>query len=325
MGYHRFVAMALPWLTAAAVALAGPVVEGTIVYSLTATGSITSQRDSQAAVDLWVSTARTDSGADIELNVALADFSDLAAAAAVVREPSVIAVGVSATEYLDARALLDADFAPAYVPTFEEGTPYVSVQLLTSTVASPRGLAGLAGATAALTIAQNGPLSRLWLDVLLARAGLSPPERFFGSMPTRTNASRGILDVFFGSCGCCMTDGVTFDTMLELNPAVGTKLAVLARSEPLLGGMILLRRSCTEAERRELDKLVSTVGISPKTDQILKLFRIRRIVPYRPEYLEPLARLYDERERLRRRPPSGKGRSGQPKPAEQGGKGENGQ
>lgn len=134
---------------------------------------------------------------------------------------------------------------------------------------------------------QEGALPLIWLDRQLQNNGLPRAAGLFGRIRTVGDVSKAVLPVFFGQSDACLVSKRSFDIMVELNPQVGTVLAELLHSPPFVNGTICIRGSLSEAEHRDvLEKSLLELSHEPLGRQILAIFQINELVPFREEYLQ---------------------------------------
>lgn len=146
-------------------------------------------------------------------------------------------------------------------------------------------------------------VASLWLDALLLRHGLGPPETFFGTIREATRAAQAALGVFFGQADAALLSRSAFTAMSELNPQLQQDLVALASSPPLLPSLACFPANMP-ADRRRL-VLDGALGLHQRSRgrQILVLFGTERVVRFEPRQLQSVVDLIEERRRLQRTPP----------------------
>ena len=139
-----------------------------------------------------------------------------------------------------------------------------------------------------------------WLDTLLATNRLGPQERFFGSLEIVGKPSAAVLSVFFGKKSACVVDESSFKIMKELNPQVGMALQVVASSEKFADVVICIGNSGwpSDAVKAETIQALADLPQDPAGHQILTLFKIDQMVPFRDEYLDTIRQLQAVNARL---------------------------
>jgi phosphonate transport system substrate-binding protein len=140
-------------------------------------------------------------------------------------------------------------------------------------------------------------LGRLWMDVTLGESGLGSAGEFFGSISDATKATSIVLPVFFGKADACVVGRSSLETMQELNPQLATQLQVLTNSVCLPESVICLPKHYAwdrEAALRGLAEL----DTEPRGQQILLIFKINKLDPFRPEQLDGLRDLKARYDRL---------------------------
>jgi len=170
---------------------------------------------------------------------------------------------------------------------------------------TPRGsglntFAALRGKSIAVLENSNAYLSMRWMETALLKEKLGTPDSFFGRVEKVAKASAAVLPVFFGKYQACVVNQAAFDVMKELNPQIGERLQPVVVSEPLLGDVICLSKSgwASAKYKENTNKGLAEIQTWPAGQQILMLFRIREMSPYKPEYLETVRALRATHDRL---------------------------
>lgn len=127
---------------------------------------------------------------------------------------------------------------------------------------------------------------RLWLETLTMRQGVRDPNRFFSSMKEVVSSSQALMPVFFKRADACIVSRNSFDVMAELNPQIRSQMRVIEETAPMATGVICIRRSCEKRQREPLREILETLDRSVEGRQLLTLFRMSRLIPFHPDYLE---------------------------------------
>jgi phosphonate transport system substrate-binding protein len=147
----------------------------------------------------------------------------------------------------------------------------------------------------------NCELSRQWLQTLLLEHGVEEKaEIFFERLEVETKAAKVLLPVFFGNADASVVSRPVFETMCELNPQVGRKLRSVAVSEPLVDSVIYLATDGWAKPKHRIDLIESleTLHKSPYGRQILTLFKVERLAPFKEALMEGTRRLKEKHDRL---------------------------
>lgn len=154
-----------------------------------------------------------------------------------------------------------------------------------------RSLAALRGGRLGICTAGKGAIPRLWLDVILAEAGLDP-ESHWRSVKEGGQASKIVLPVFFGQADVAVVTAAAYEILVELNPQIGRELEVIRRSEVLLDTVSVWRGDYEDRELREaFDRHIRRIGQLERGRQFLTLYRVKEIHPYEERHLDSLRRL----------------------------------
>jgi phosphonate transport system substrate-binding protein len=112
-----------------------------------------------------------------------------------------------------------------------------------------------------------------WLNTILEEGHFGPSERFFGSVTTDTNVSRGVLPVFFGQTDACLTSQRGFETMYELNPQVAKDLTVAASSPAMVAIFYVFHKNYDSPNRERFLKVFPGLRSSAAGRQLATLFQ----------------------------------------------------
>ena len=197
---------------------------------------------------------------------------------------------------LDTWDYLGMDIHQAMEPEFvhvDQGEVSKEYLLLTRRGSGLLDLADLRGKDLLVLEGKGGNLSRAWLDTLLMARHLGTKESFFGKMVTAARPAAAVLPVFFGAKPACLVDRAAFQIMSELNPQVGSNLAIAAVSDKYLENVTCLSRAGWPSERARQDviRAMAELHLEPNGRQILELFKLNKLVPFKDEYLETARKL----------------------------------
>jgi ABC-type phosphate/phosphonate transport system substrate-binding protein len=140
---------------------------------------------------------------------------------------------------------------------------------------------------------------QVWIETLLMRAGYSRIETFFSSVKENRSTSRGIMTVYFRQADACVVTRQLFNLASELNPQIGRELVPIARIGKLSQGIISVDRGLPDNLRERIKQAFLNVTESPEGKQLLILFQISKMIPFRPEYLTATEALFSENQRLK--------------------------
>ena len=82
--------------------------------------------------------------------------------------------------------------------------------------------------------------------------------------------------------------------MAELNPQIGRRMRILASSPGFVTGVIAVRGDIRNVRRDNMLKVLRQMQDDPKGRQLLTLFRINRLVEFRPEHMSSIEKVLRE-------------------------------
>ncbi len=191
---------------------------------------------------------------------------------------------------LDSWDYLGMDVHQVMEPVFvhlEQGSIFKNYLLLTHRGSGLAKLADLRGKAITVLEGKGGNLSRAWLDSLLLAEHFEIKEVFFSKLEAVNKPANAVLPVFFGAKPACLVDNAAFQIMSELNPQVGSNLVIMASSVPYLENITCISRPGWPSEhaRQDLIKAIAELHLEPNGRQILELFKLDQMTPFKDEYL----------------------------------------
>lgn len=141
---------------------------------------------------------------------------------------------------------------------------------------------------------QKGTIPMQWLDSLLAKKVSSDTWGFFSTIQEDEKASQVILPVFFGQADACVANQTEYETLVEMNPQIGRRLRILEKSPGFLTGIVAVRKDSTNERRNALLEAIQHLQSEPRGRQLLTLFRINRLIPFKAEHLASVEQLLKE-------------------------------
>ena len=174
---------------------------------------------------------------------------------------------------------------PPTVVQSSNGTSTVAYVVLVRRKAGIHSLAQLSRRTIEIGNRTSQILPAVWLDTALHQNKLPAARGFFRSARNAANASKAMLDVFFGSADACVVTTRAFAQATELNPQLGQQLQVLKTSGRYLEQVACISPRAPQSIRKTILAGAFSLHRKPRGRQILALFGNQRVVPYQPAVL----------------------------------------
>jgi phosphonate transport system substrate-binding protein len=159
-------------------------------------------------------------------------------------------------------------------------------------------LAELQGRRLLLSSGLRGSLAASWLDVLLAKAGLDPPARFFSNVGSANKPIRTVLPVFFRQEDACIVTRQGYQIMGELNPQVMKQMRVLATSPGFVPTVTIFRASLPPDLLKRIIKATIEAQDTVAGQQMLTIFQSGNVTEIEPEKLDSVRTLLADHARL---------------------------
>jgi phosphonate transport system substrate-binding protein len=244
--------------------------------------------DATAAFRVFAQTVALKHGYRADTDVQL--FDNVAACEAEIKNGGINVAILDTWDYLgmDIQSVME----PIFVH-LQQGSVFKNYLLLTHRGSGLASLADLRGKDLMVLEGKGGNLSRAWLDRLLLTEHLGSKETFFRRLEPAAKPAAAVLPVFFSAKPACLVDHAAFQIMSELNPQVGSNLVAIAVSEPFLETVTCISRSgwVSDRERQDLIQAIADLHLEPNGRQILELFKLDQMVPFKNEYLNTARKL----------------------------------
>lgn len=173
---------------------------------------------------------------------------------------------------------------PLYISTRTKEL-YEALLLVTRKDNGISSVRGLKGKTLIHPKGSPNAVHRLWLEILTMRHGIRDPERYFSSIKDVISSSQALMPVFFRRADACVITRNSFNLMAELNPQLRDQLRVIEETAPMAMALVCIRKSCDQWKREQLIEILDTLDHTTEGKQLLTLFRMSRLIPFRQTYI----------------------------------------
>lgn len=295
---RRFAALALGLLLALGIFRLGQAAElkaGVLSIGFTKSCFLgVNRNDVEASFKAFLATVGRQRGYDLEPRVQI--FEDTPSLEKAINMKGVHLAVIESWQYMsmDIHKAMDSVFA--CMPNAKAGRNYA---VLTRQGSGFNTLADLRGKEITRLEMGSTAMAEPWLETLLMVNGLGRMDTFFSRVEVVGKPSSAVLPVFFGNRHACLVDMVGFETMKELNPQLGTRLQVVAASEPCVDAVLCLSRDGwdSEAHKQDMIRGLAELHLKPVGQQILTLFKVGKLVPFQEAHLDTVRKLrrsYDQ-------------------------------
>ena len=224
------------------------------------------QTDAEAALTVWAASVARERDLNVEPISTVHD--DLDEVIDALRRKRLDAINLTFLEYLQvaAEVVLEPIFLVTVAGAFTD-----EYLLLVERESAHDSLAGRS-----LTVTDEARmcLAADWLDLLASETGYPGGARaWLGDVRSQKTASSPVMGVFFGTADAAVTTSTNFDTMRELNPQIGRKLRVVARSRALVTTMTAFRKDFESPDKERIFAALNDLHTSSAGQQVLMLFK----------------------------------------------------
>ncbi len=152
----------------------------------------------------------------------------------------------------------------------------------------------LRGKSIRIESCQKGSIPIQWLDSYLMAQVASDSQDFFSDITEHPKASQVIMSLFFKQTDACLASRDSLETMSELNPQIARTLRILETSPGFVTGLLAVRSDIHNPRRDAMVKAFLGIQNDPKGRQLLTIFRINRLVEFKPEHLAAIEKVLKE-------------------------------
>jgi ABC-type phosphate/phosphonate transport system substrate-binding protein len=139
----------------------------------------------------------------------------------------------------------------------------------------------------------TGQVSSLWLDKILRDNKLPSKEKFFSNISFDYKPTNVVLPVFFNKVDAAIISKPSFEIMCELNPQILKQADIIEISDPMLFGIICFDTRSKDKKREQfLYNTLLSLTDDASGKQLLELFNVDRIIPFKEEYWQNFLKLY---------------------------------
>jgi ABC-type phosphate/phosphonate transport system substrate-binding protein len=149
----------------------------------------------------------------------------------------------------------------------------------------------------------RGEIPLMWLDTVLLAQGFPETRAYCASVKVTKKAADTVFPVFFKQADCCVVSYSAFETVTELNPQIGRELKAILTSPGFLVGIICYRKDFPERYRTELKETMGEMHTDPRGSQLVTLFKVKKLTPFSPSYLNSVELMQGEYNALKTRRP----------------------
>ena len=133
----------------------------------------------------------------------------------------------------------------------------------------------------------------VWLDKLLRDSKLSVKETFFKAVNYDYKATNVVLPVYFNKTTAAIVSRPALELLFELNPQLKKSLNIINKSGPILFGVISFDGRSKDRKRKDfMCEILSTLHEDSYGKQLLDLFMVDKMLPFKDEYWQNYLNLY---------------------------------
>jgi ABC-type phosphate/phosphonate transport system substrate-binding protein len=248
--------------------------------------------DAQVALELWTRELSRSAMPTLKMQPKPFIYDDLQSIVTALKNREIELIAITAMDYLKIKDKVPLE--PALSASRQGSVDGDELVLLVRREQRITDIGQLKGKTLTVHAGYMFDTASFWLSTVLAGKNLPEQERFFGSVREVKKVSQAVLPVFFKQADACLVSKNSFQTMVELNPQIGKEIVVLLTSDKFTYGMLCFNRYLSADVKMQVIKSALNMHTSPTGKQILTLFQIDRITPFKMSLLDTTLALLDK-------------------------------
>ena len=273
----------------------GPATSEEIVhmgFSRSIVGEI-NENDTMAALKLWGTQLVL--GEDRKFSVQPAMYNDIGEIENALNQKTLDLINLSAVDFFHVQHLISHE---QFIFAVYGGSLDVEYLLLVREKSRFADIKDLNNAVLRFPKDARSALSRIWLDVELAKAGLPAVKQFLGKVEPVNKITEAVLPVFFGKTDACLVTRNGFNTMAELNPQISQQLKIMAASKGYIPGFLGFRKNYQSKVKSLIVDNIKNWHQTPAGYQLLTMFQMEDLVLRSIDVLGPTMELIKEHQHL---------------------------
>ena len=147
-------------------------------------------------------------------------------------------------------------------------------------------------------LAQNDPMNELNMDYFAWKNFKQGYQSSFKVLPAAEKVNQLLLKVFFDEADLTSVYQNFYETALELNPQLRTRLKVLVQTDNVPAAGALFRKDTQETFKETVILEALRMVDKPRGKQLMEMFKCDRIVRSGVDDLIPAKQLFNARQRL---------------------------
>ena len=253
----------------------------------------TNIKDTQVVLQLWADKFAVRMLKDYRAKTVILD--DLPAVINHLNREKIDIVQLEAVDYLKIKDKTTID--PVMVG-MRHGRAGESFLLLVSKNSGIKSISDLKGKKLSI---QPEEIAHMWLDMILLRKTGTDTGHYFKTVDISSKPANMVTRVYFNQTDACVVGRGAFDTAVELNPGIRSKVVILDESPRFLILLSCIRSDIEKEVRESFIDAALHMPDEPEGKQLLTIFRMDRIVRYEPEYLISVQKLDEELRAVRKK------------------------
>jgi ABC-type phosphate/phosphonate transport system substrate-binding protein len=206
-------------------------------------------------------------------------------------------IGLSTLEYYYLKDKYD--LVPAIAGIVDENI-YSQYILITRFDSNINNISDLRGKIFAQAKDQFNPLINVWLYNLLKNQKITDKANYFSKIKFEEKEANAAYSVYFKKADCAIIQKMVYNTVCALNPQFNNSLRILETSPNLVLGLTALKKNTDREVVDLINKVVETIHLTTEGENIIKLFKAKKLVGITETDLVSTKKLIDSYNMIRK-------------------------
>jgi len=248
--------------------------------------------DAQVALELWTRELSKSAMPMLKMQPKPFIYDDLQSIVKALRNKEIDLIAITAMDYLKIKDKVPLE--PALSASRQGSVDGDELVLVVRREQQITDIGQLKGKRLTVHAGYMLDTASFWLSTVLESKDFAEKEGFFGSVREVKKVSQAVLPVFFKQADACLVSKTSFQMMVELNPQIGQELTVLLTSDKFMYGMLCFHRHLSADVKTQVIKSALNMHTTTMGKQILTLFQIDRVTPFKMSLLDTTIALLDK-------------------------------
>lgn len=255
--------------------------------------SDTNKADTKAALEIWLRKLAEKRGYTIELKVKFYDSPEELETGMVKGDINLIAMMM-----IDFVKFRCKSLVVPVLSYYKNNSPYDTFLLVAHRESGIKSLKDLKKRKIIVERGKKTFVPHYWLETIVMEDTHLLPKDYFGAVVMEDSPLKSTVPLYFKKADACLISRSSYNALAEMNPQYEKSFVILKESPPLALYLLCLRTTFPEKQRIDLVSVGSMLDEEVAGRQILTLFQIDKLIPFKAEYMKSCSELVKHHDSL---------------------------